>query len=104
MNYEAYRKLFLWRGRGAGYRLAGGYGLLPLQFVPVVVRWTRERFHAVEAGSGADYVGCAKRRDVREDADEPAQILREMRRALDDQSSNARTRRCLCRNAPDARF
>ena len=58
MNYEAYWKLFLWRGRSAGHRLAGGHGLLPLQFVPVVVRWTRERFHAVEAGGGADHIGA----------------------------------------------
>ena len=46
LNNEAYWKLFLRRGRSAGNRLAGGHGLLPLQFVPFVVRRTRERFHA----------------------------------------------------------
>src|SRR5882757_1319550 len=100
MNYEAYRKLFLWRGRSAGHRFAGGHGLLPLQFVPIVVRWTRERFHAVEARGRAGHIGCATRRDVRKDADEPAQILREMRWPSDDHSSDARTRRCLRRDAP----
>src|SRR4029077_1555739 len=93
--YEAYGKLFLWRGRSAGDRCAGGYGLLPLQFVPVVVRRTCERFHAVEAGGGADHIRRAARRDVRKDADEPAQILHQMRRTLIDQSSDARARRRL---------
>jgi len=59
-------------------------------FVPVVVRWTGERVHPVEARSGADHGGGAARRDVREDSDEPAQVLRGVRRSSDDQPSDAR--------------
>src|SRR5207344_1106989 len=63
-----------------------------------------ERVYAVEAGGGTDRIGLATRRDVREDTDEPAQILRKVRRPSADQSSDARTCRCVRRNAPDARL
>ena len=89
-NHEAYWKLFLRCSRGPGHGRAGRDGLLPLQFVPVVVRWTGERVHPVEARSGADHGGGAARRDVREDSDEPAQVLRGVRRSSDDQPSDAR--------------
>ena len=100
-NHEAYWKLFLRCGRGPGHGCAGRNGLLPLPFLPFVVRRTGERVHPVEAGSGTDHGGGATCRDVREDSDEPAQVLRGVRRSSDDQSSDARAGRCLRRNPPD---
>jgi protein-S-isoprenylcysteine O-methyltransferase Ste14 len=100
-NYETYWKLFLRRGRSPGHRCAGRDGLLPLPLLPLVVRRTGERFHPMEAGSGTDHYGSATCCDVREDADEPAQVLCGVRWSSHDQSSDARAGRCLRRNPPD---
>ena len=44
-----------------------GMGYCHCQFVPIVVGRPRQRLQPVEAGGGADHVGSAARRDVRED-------------------------------------
>ena len=42
-------KMLLRRRRDRGARSAGSHGLLPLFFLPLLVRGARQRFHAVEA-------------------------------------------------------
>ncbi len=94
-------KLLLRCGRVEGHWVAGSDGLLPLPLLPLVVRGTSERVQPVEAGERAGHVGSGARRDVPEDGDEPAPVLREMRRASDDQSSDPGPGRCFRRDNPD---
>ena len=47
--------MLLWSSYYRSDRQTGGYGLLPLRVVPVVVWRPGERFHTLEARGGADY-------------------------------------------------
>jgi DNA polymerase-3 subunit chi len=89
-RHDSRRKLLLRRSRAGGHRVAGGHGLLPLPFLSFVVRRARERLQPLEAGGGADHIGSRAPRDVPKDRIQPASVLREMRRAPDDQSSHLR--------------
>src|SRR5438445_167992 len=78
---------FLWSSQTGSHRIAGGHGLLPLPVLSFVVRRTCERVQPLEAGGGADRSRGRTCRDVPEDRVKPAQVLREVRRPSDDQSS-----------------
>ena len=52
----------------------------------------------------AGHIGGRARRDLPEDCAQPAPVLREVRRAPDDQPSDARPGRRVRRDDPDTRF
>src|ERR1700722_13170809 len=95
-------KLLLRRRQTGGHGITGGDGLLSLQFLPFLVRRARERLQPLEAGGGTDRGRSRAYCDISEDRVEPAQILREMRRPPDDQSSADQPHRCLRVDDPDA--
>ena len=59
-------------------------------FMPLMVRRSRQRFHALEAGGGPDRGRCRARWHIQEDAHERAEILQGLRRSSHDQPPHAR--------------
>ena len=56
-NHELHRKLFLRRSQNRSHGVAGGHGLLPLQFLPFMVGIAGQRLQSLEVGCGKDHGG-----------------------------------------------
>jgi hypothetical protein len=76
---------------------------LSLQLLPFPLRISFQCVEPVEARGCPDQSRFTACRDVSEETNEPAEILREVRRHLDDRSSDARSRVGARRDAPYSR-
>ncbi len=81
---------------------AGGDGILPLQFVPLVVCGSRERFHLVEARECEGHQGRRVHRTLQQDATEHPAVLHQVRWPPHEQSSADRPDRRLCSDHPQS--
>src|ERR1700689_1805358 len=86
-KYVSHWKLLLRRRQTGSHGITGSHGLLSLQFLPVVVRRAGKRLQPLEPAGGPDPGRSRAHCDVSEDGVEPTQILREVWRPPDDQSS-----------------
>src|SRR5882724_2381858 len=76
-------------------------GLLPLQFVPILVGVTRERLHLVEAAERRNHKRCGVSIPVHENRGERSPVLQAMRRSSDDRPSAAGFGGRLCGHDTD---
>jgi hypothetical protein len=94
-------RVFLRSRSCGGFGRAGSNGILPLPILQILVWWSGQCLHPVEARRRAGHCGCGTCCHVPKDRSQSAAILQEMRWPSYDQSSSARLGGRICSDIAD---